>query len=297
MKPESPFRGAGTALVTPFDAALSLDEKAMRRLVRRQVEAGIDFLVPCGTTGETPTLSVAEQERVVAVTVEEVAGRVPVLAGAGSNDTKKAVELAKTMAGLGAQGVLSVGPYYNKPTPEGFFRHFSAVAEASPVPVMIYNVPGRTGSNLDARTLLRLADHENVVAVKEASGSLAQIQEILRDRPAGFSVLSGDDAFTLAVMAHGGEGVVSVVSNQIPREMHELTAACLRGDFAAARLLHNSYLELMNMNFVESSPVPVKASLALLGLCEETYRLPLCPPKDATRDALRAALRGLGLLG
>ena len=296
MKERSSFRGAGTALVTPFTRKGELDEAAMRRLVKRQVEGGIDFLVPCGTTGETPTLSSAEQERVVALTLEEAAGRVPVLAGAGSNDTRKACEQAKTMAGLGARGVLSVGPYYNKPTPEGFLRHFSAVADASPVPVVVYNVPGRTGSNIDAKTLLRIAEHPNVAAVKEASGSLGQIMEILRDRPQGFGVLSGDDAFTLAVMAHGGEGVISVVSNQVPREMHELAAAGLRGDFAEARRIHDRLLELMNLNFVESNPIPVKASLALLGLCEETFRLPLCPPRETTREALRGALRGLGLL-
>jgi 4-hydroxy-tetrahydrodipicolinate synthase len=290
------FRGAGTALVTPFTREGALDEAALRRLVRRQVEGGIDFLVPCGTTGETPTLSAAEHERVVALTVEEASGRVPVLAGAGSNDTRKAIEQAKAMAALGVQGVLSVGPYYNKPTPEGFFRHFSAVADASPVPVAIYNVPGRTGSNIDARTLLRLAAHANVAAVKEASGNLGQIMEILRDRPEGFLVLSGDDAFTLAVMAHGGDGVVSVVSNEIPAQMHALTAACLRGDFAEARRIHDRHLELMNLNFVESNPIPVKAALALLGLCEESYRLPLCPPKEATREALRGALRAVGLL-
>jgi len=296
VKERSSFRGAGTALVTPFTRKGELDEAAMRRLVKRQVEGGIDFLVPCGTTGETPTLSSAEQERVVALTLEEAAGRVPVLAGAGSNDTRKACEQAKTMAGLGARGVLSVGPYYNKPTPEGFLRHFSAVADASPVPVVVYNVPGRTGSNIDAKTLLRIAEHPNVAAVKEASGSLGQIMEILRDRPQGFGVLSGDDAFTLAVMAHGGEGVISVVSNQVPREMHELAAAGLRGDFAEARRIHDRLLELMNLNFVESNPIPVKASLALLGLCEETFRLPLCPPRETTREALRGALRGLGLL-
>jgi 4-hydroxy-tetrahydrodipicolinate synthase len=286
----------GTALVTPFTGEGALDEGALRCLVRRQVEGGIDFLVPCGTTGETPTLSAAEQERVVALTLEEAGGRVPVLAGAGSNDTRKAIEQAKAMSALGVQGVLSVGPYYNKPTPEGFWRHFTAVADASPVPVVIYNVPGRTGSNIDARTLLRLAAHPNVAAVKEASGNLGQIMEILRDRPEGFLVLSGDDAFTLAVMAHGGEGVISVVSNQIPREMHELAAACLRGDFVQARRIHNRYLDLMNLNFLESNPIPVKAALALLGLCEESYRLPLCAPKDATREALRGALRAVGLL-
>jgi 4-hydroxy-tetrahydrodipicolinate synthase len=296
VKDRFPFRGAGTALVTPFTRDGALDESAMRRLVKRQVEAGIDFLVPCGTTGETPTLSPLEQERVAALTLEDAAGRVPVLAGAGSNDTQKACERARVMAGLGAAGVLSVGPYYNRPTSEGFFRHFSAVADASPVPVVVYNVPGRTGSNVDAKTLLRIAAHPNVAAVKEASGSLGQIMEIIRDRPPGFGVLSGDDAFTLAVLAHGGEGVISVVSNQVPREMHDLAAAGLRGDFAEARRIHHRLLELMNLNFVESSPIPVKASLALLGLCEENFRLPLCPPRETTREALRVALRGLGLL-
>jgi 4-hydroxy-tetrahydrodipicolinate synthase len=292
----SPFRGAGTALVTPFTREGAFDEGAFRRLLRRQLDAGIDFLVPCGTTGETPTLTGSEIARAVILCVEESDGKVPVLAGAGSNDTRKAVDQAKAMAALGARGVLSVGPYYNKPTPEGFFRHFSAVADASPVPVVVYNVPGRTGSNIDARTMLRLAAHPNVAAVKEASGSLGQIMEILRDRPAGFSVLSGDDAFTLAVMAHGGEGVVSVASNEIPKEMHELTAAALRGDFAEARRIHDLYLDLMNLNFLESNPVPVKTALALMGLCEESFRLPLCPPKDETREALRWALAKLGLV-
>jgi 4-hydroxy-tetrahydrodipicolinate synthase len=288
------FAGVGTALVTPFTKDGALDEAALRRLVRRQVGGGVDVLVPCGTTGESATLSAAEQERVIAVTVEEAGGK-PVLAGAGSNDTRSALEKARRAAGLGAAGVLSVGPYYNKPTPEGFVRHFTAVAEACPVPVVVYNVPGRTGSNIDARTLLRLAAHPNVAAVKEASGSLAQVMEILRDRPEGFEVLSGDDAFTLAFMAHGAEGVISVVSNQVPGPMKELVSAAARGDFAAARRIHARLLRLMNLNFVESNPVPVKASLALLGLCEESFRLPLCPPSDATREALREALRELGL--
>jgi 4-hydroxy-tetrahydrodipicolinate synthase len=290
------FRGAGTALVTPFTREGALDEAALRRLVRRQIDEGIDFLVPCGTTGETPTLSAQEQERVVMATLDEAKGRVPVLAGAGSNDTTRAMEQARFMAGLGVTGVLSVGPYYNKPTSEGFFRHFSAVADASPVPVVIYNVPGRTGSNIDSATLLRLAEHPNLVAVKEASGSLGQIMEILRDRPSGFGVLSGDDAFTLALMALGGEGVISVVANQVPREMHELCAALLRGELAEGRRIHNRLLELMNLNFVESSPIPVKTSLALLGLCEESFRLPLCPPRESTREALRGALGRLGML-
>src|SRR5262249_51741700 len=271
------FAGAGVALITPFGKDGSLDEAALRRLVRRQVEGGIDVLVPCGTTGESGTLTPDEQQRVGAIPLEE-AGRVPVLAGAGGNDTAAVVQKAKGMAGLGAHGILSVGPYYNKPTPEGFVRHFIAIADAVSVPVVVYNVPGRTGSNIDAKTLLRLAAHPNIRAVKEASGSLGQIMEILRDRPKGFEVLSGDDAFTLAVMAHGGEGVISVAANQVPRPMHDLVAAAAKGDFAEARRLHDRLLRLMNANFVESNPIPVKASLALLGLCEEVYRLPMVPP-------------------
>ncbi len=290
------FAGAGVALVTPFKKDGSIDEAALRRLVKRQVDGGIDVLVPCGTTGESVTLDAAEQRRVIEMTLAE-AGRVPVLAGAGTNDTRTAVEKAKAAAALGAHGILSVGPYYNKPTPEGYYRHFAAVADAVKIPVIVYNVPGRTGSNIDAKTLLRLAGHGNIRGVKEASGSLGQIMEILRDRPEGFQVLSGDDAFTLSVMAHGGEGVISVVANQVPGPMHDLVAACARGDFAEGRRIHDRLLRLMNLNFVESNPIPVKASLALMGLCQEIYRLPLCPPLDSTREALRTALHELGLLG
>ena len=290
------FAGAGTALVTPFTPDGALDEAALRKLVRRQIEAKIDVLVPCGTTGEAVTMSAAEQERVVAIAVEEAKGRVPVLAGAGSNDTKKAIETSKRMSELGVDGVLIVGPYYNKPTPEGFLRHFAAVADASPKPVVVYNVPGRTGSNIDTKTQLKLAEHANIVAVKEASGNLTQVMDILRDRPAGFEVLSGDDANTLTFMALGGEGVISVAANQIPGPMHELTAACARNDWAEARRIHYRYLRLMNLNFVESNPVPVKASLALMGLCAESFRLPMCPPTEGTREALRKELQSLGLL-
>jgi len=289
------FAGAGVALVTPFTPAGALDEPALRTLVKRQVDEGIDVLVPCGTTGESVTLTADEQKRVIGIALE-TAGRVPVLAGAGSNDTRTAIEKTREYAAMGAHGILSVGPYYNKPTPEGFFRHFSAIADASTVPVVVYNVPGRTGSNIDARTLLRLAAHPNITAVKEASGNLGQVMEILRDRPAGFQVLSGDDAFTLAFMALGGEGIISVVANQVPRAMHDLTAACARGDFAEGRRIHYRLLRLMNLNFVESSPIPVKTSLAMMGLCAESFRLPLCPATDATKDALRAALRELELL-
>ncbi len=290
------FAGAGVALVTPFTRSGDLDEAALRRLVERQVEGGIDVLVPCGTTGESATLTAEEQKRVIAITVEEAAGRVPVLAGAGANDTRVAVEKSKAAAALGASGILSVGPYYNKPTPEGYYRHFSTIADAVTVPIVVYNVPGRTGSNMDVKTQLRLAAHANITAVKEASGNLGQVMEILRDRPPGFEVLSGDDAFTLALMALGGEGVISVAANQVPGPMHDLTAACARGDFASARSLHNRLLKLMNLNFIESNPVPVKASLALMGLCGESFRLPLCPPTEATREALRHALLELGLL-
>ena len=290
------FAGAGVALVTPFRKDGALDEAALRRLVRRQVEGGIDVLVPCGTTGESATMTGDEQRRVIALTVEEAKGRVPVVAGAGSNDTAAAVAKTRAACAAGVQGILSVGPYYNKPTPEGFYRHFSAVADASAVPVVVYNVPGRTGSNIDTKTLLRLAGHGNITAVKEASGNLAQVMDILRDRPAGFEVLSGDDATTVAFMALGAEGVISVCANQVPGEMHALTAACARGDFAEARRLHYRLLRLMNLNFVESNPVPVKASLALLGLAGEHFRLPLAPPTESTREALRGELSALGLL-
>jgi 4-hydroxy-tetrahydrodipicolinate synthase len=233
---------------------------------------------------------------VVAITLEEAGGK-PVLAGAGSNDTRVAIEKSKALAALGAHGILSVGPYYNKPTPEGFYRHFAAIADAVSVPIVFYNVPGRTGSNIDARTQRRLAEHGNIAGVKEASGSLGQIMEVIRDRPEGFEVLSGDDAFTLAMMALGAEGVISVCANQVPGPMHDLAAACARGDFAEARRINNRLLRLMNLNFIESNPIPVKASLALLGLCEESFRLPMCPPTEATREALRGALAELGVRG
>ena len=290
------FAGAGTALVTPFTSEGALDEKALRRLVMRQVEEGIDVLIPCGTTGESVTMNAAEQRRAIEVTIEEAAGRVPVLAGAGSNDTRATIERAKAAQASGADAVLIVGPYYNKPTAEGCYRHFAAVAEAISIPVVFYNVPGRTGSNIDAKTQIRLAGHPNIVAVKEASGNLVQIMEVIRDAPSNFEVLSGDDAMTLAVIAAGGKGVISVVANQIPRAMHELVAAALRGDFAEARRIHYKYLRLMNLNFIESSPIPVKASLALMGLCGEHYRLPMCPPSDATRETLKKELSSLGLL-
>jgi 4-hydroxy-tetrahydrodipicolinate synthase len=290
------FVGAGVALITPFTTTGALDEGVLKRLVKRQVDEGIDVLVPCGTTGESATLTADEQLRVIEITVAEAAGRVPVLAGAGSNDTRVAIEKARSAAARGVAGILSVAPYYNKPTPEGFYRHFAAIADACPVPLVVYNVPSRTGSNIDPKTLLRMAAHGNIVGVKEASGNMGQVMEILRDRPPGFELLSGDDALTLPFMALGAQGVISVAANEVPRGMHELVAACARGDFGEGRRIHNKLLKLMNLNFLESSPVPVKAALAMMGLCEETFRLPLCPPSGATREALRSALGELGLL-
>jgi 4-hydroxy-tetrahydrodipicolinate synthase len=288
------FAGAGVALVTPFKKDESLDEAAFRKLVRRQVEGGIDVLVPCGTTGEAVTLTEDEQKRVIELTVAERSGR-PVVAGAGSNDTRTAVARTKAFCSLGVQGILSVAPFYNKPTQEGLFRHFSAIADASTVPVVLYNVPGRTASNIEPKTLFRLAEHKNITAVKEA-GSFTQQLEILREVPEGFEFLSGDDATTLPLLVLGAKGVISVVANQIPSAMHGLVDAAAAGDFAKARSIHNKYLGLMNLNFIESNPIPVKASLAMMGLCEEVFRLPLVPPSEDTRTKLRAEMVRLELL-
>jgi 4-hydroxy-tetrahydrodipicolinate synthase len=290
------FTGCGTALVTPFTQAGALDEAAVRRLARRQVEAGVHFLVPCGTTGETPTLSSAERRRVVELVVEEAGGRVPVLAGAGGYDTREVVEQARAMHEAGVQGLLSVTPYYNKPTPEGLFRHYEAVAGATPLPVIVYNVPGRTGCNVDPRTLVRLASLPRVVGVKEASGNMAQICEVCRSVPKGFVVLAGDDAMTLPAMAVGARGVVSVASNEAPAEMARMVEAAEANDFAAARESHARLLPLMLANFAESNPIPVKAAMALMGLLEESWRLPLVPPREATRELLARVLAEAGLL-
>lgn len=289
------WAGCGTALVTPFTAAGEVDERAVRRLARRQVDGGVHFLVPCGTTGESPTLSRAEKLRVVELVVDEAAGAVPVLAGAGGYDTRAVVDLVRDLARAGAAGVLSVTPYYNKPTPEGLFRHYGAVADAADLPLVVYNVPGRTACNVAPATLLRIAEIANVVGVKEASGDLGQIGEICRAAPDGFRVLSGDDAFTLAVMALGGAGVVSVVSNEAPDRMAALVNQAAAGDFAAARAAHESLLPLMQANFLESNPIPVKAALAELGLLDLHYRLPLTPPSPETRARIREALAAVGL--
>lgn len=290
------FQGTGTAIVTPFTADGAVDEAALRRVVDMQVRAGIDMLLPCGTTGEGATLSADETDRVVRIVLEQAAGRVPVIVGAGSNSTIKAVEQAKRAEQLGAQGILSVGPYYNKPTPEGYYQHFKAVAEAVSIPIIVYNVPGRTGSNIDASTTLRIATLPNIAAVKEASGNIGQIMDILRDRPADFRVLSGDDAVTLPIIALGGDGVISVVANEAPLMMRELTDAALAGNFEEARRLHYKLLPLMNGNFIESNPIPVKTALAMMGVIDENFRLPLVPITPGNREKLRRIVVELGLL-
>lgn len=292
------MRGCATALVTPFGGDGGVDIERMRALVGRQIEGGVRLLVPCGTTGESVTMSGAERAGVIRATVETAKGRARVIAGTGSNNTAHAVEQSREAASMGADAVLVVAPYYNKPTQEGLYRHFRAVAEAVPeTPVVLYNVPGRTSSNIAAETTLRLArDCANVVAVKEASGNLAQIMEILRGRPEGFLVLSGDDALTFPMMALGADGLISVASNEAPRQMSEMVEAALAGRYEEARAMHYRLLPLMDVNFVESSPGPVKAAMALMGLLEENLRLPLVPVTERTRARVREVLGELGLM-
>ena len=293
------MRGCATALVTPFKSDGSVDSERVRALAERQVEGGVRLLVPCGTTGESVTMSAEEREEVIRATVEVARGRARVVAGTGSNNTAHAVEQSRRAAELGADAVLVVAPYYNKPTQEGLYQHFRAVAEAVPeTPVVLYNVPGRTSSNIGAGTTLRLArDCANVVAVKEASGNFAQIMEILRGRPEDFLVLSGDDALTFAMIALGADGLISVASNEAPRLMSRMVDAALAGRWDEARREHYRLLPLMDVNFVESSPGPVKAAMALMGLLEENLRLPLVPVTERTRARVREVLGGLGLLG
>jgi len=291
------FTGCGTALVTPFRRDLSLDEPALRRLLRRQIEAGINFLVPCGTTGESPTLTRAEHLRVIEIAVEEADGKVPVLGGAGGYNTHEVIELASELERLGVDGILSVTPYYNKPTQEGLYQHYKAIASAVPLPIVVYSVQGRTGVNVEPATLARLAEIENIVGVKEASGNIGQMANVLHEVPERFVVLSGDDAITIPLMALGGRGIVSVVSNEIPAEMTQLAQACLRGDFATARRIQGRFLPLMNINFVESNPIPVKAGMALMGLLEPVYRLPLVPPSSANLAKIEKVLESVGLVG
>ena len=287
------WTGCGTALVTPFARDGSVDEPNVKRLARRQIDGGIHFLVPCGTTGESPTLSDDERFRVVELVVEEAAGQVPVLAGAGGYDTREVIRSAQRMKRLGAAGILSVTPYYNKPTQEGLFQHYSAIAGEVGLPIIVYNVPGRTGCNVDVSTLVRLSQVPNIAGVKEASGNVSQMCEICRAVPAEFIVLSGDDALTLPLMAVGGHGIISVIGNEAPSEMARMVELAAAGDFNGARQIHRQLMPLMSANFVESNPIPVKAAMAAMGLLEETYRLPMVPPSEASRrrivDALAAA--------
>jgi 4-hydroxy-tetrahydrodipicolinate synthase len=291
------LRGCGTALVTPFKRDGSLDEPALRALVAWQIDSGVDFLVPCGTTGETPTLSHDEWLRVIDITIATAAGRVPIVAGATSNSTREAIEKAKTIsARKGVDAILTASPYYNKPTQEGQYQHFKAIAEAVDKPLILYNVPGRTGANIEPATLGRLSQVKNIAAVKEASGNISQIAEVFDAVPENFLVFSGDDAITLPVVALGGVGIISVASNEIPREMAELTRAALGNDWTKARRLQRKYLALMQANFIESNPLPVKAVLAMMGKIEEVYRLPLLPMKKETRARLETIATAAGLL-
>lgn len=292
-----PFTGCGTALVTPFKGDGSLDEAGVSRLAKRQVDHGIHFLVPCGTTGEVPTLSDEEQVRIVQLVVAEAKGKVPVLAGAGGYNTQEVIHAARRMRAAGADGILSVTPYYNKPTPEGLFQHYRAIAEAIELPIVVYNVPGRTGCNVDPATLVRLSTIPQVIAVKEASGNVTQMCEICAGVPDDFIVLSGDDVLTLPLMAVGGRGLISVASNEIPAEMSQLVEMAERGDFAGARALHQRLLPLLLVNFIESNPIPVKSAMATMGLLEEVYRLPMVAPRPESKARINAALQAVAVGG
>jgi 4-hydroxy-tetrahydrodipicolinate synthase len=290
------FTGCGTAMVTPFRKDGSLDESTLRSLVKRQVDEGINFLVPCGTTGENPTLTRQEHLRVVEITLEEVRGRVPVLAGAGGYNTVEVIELAKEIKALGADGILSVTPYYNKPTQEGLYQHYKAIASAAKLPMIVYSVQGRTGVNIEPATLKRLSEVDYIVGVKEASGNISQQANVVHQVPPDFAVLSGDDSITIPLIALGGRGLISVVANEIPGEMTDLVQRALANDSAGAREVQHRYLPLMEINFVESNPIPVKAAMALMGLLEPVYRLPICPPNSANLAKIEKVLEALGLL-
>jgi 4-hydroxy-tetrahydrodipicolinate synthase len=290
------FTGCGTALITPFSTDGLVDEAALRRLVKRQIDAGINFLVPCGTTGESPTLTRREHLRVVEITLEEAKGKVPVLGGAGGYNTAEVIELAGELRHLGVDGILSVTPYYNKPTQEGLYQHFKAIATAVPVPMVVYSVQGRTSVNVEPATLKRLAEIDNIVGVKEASGNIGQMASVLHQVPESFNVLSGDDSITIPLVALGGRGIISVVSNEIPGEMTRLTQLAMAGDFAGARAMQRTWLPLMDVNFVESNPIPVKAAMAMMGLCEAVWRLPMTPPSAQSQAKIEAVLKAVGLL-
>jgi 4-hydroxy-tetrahydrodipicolinate synthase len=291
------FTGVGTALITPFAKDGSLDESAVKRLVKRQIDGGVHFLSPCGTTGEAPTLTHRDKLRVVELVVEETNGRVPVLAGAGGYDTKEVIELARDLDRVGANGILSVTPYYNKPTQEGLYQHYKAIAESMPLPIVLYNVPGRTSVNMAVDTVLRLSEIRNIVAIKEASANVVQMTEILAGVTNDFFLVSGDDPLTVPVMAIGGRGVISVASNEAPSEMAQIVELCETGDYAAARKLQAWLLPLIQINFVETNPGPCKAAMAAMGLIDETYRLPMVPPSAATKAKIVSVLQQLKMLG
>jgi 4-hydroxy-tetrahydrodipicolinate synthase len=298
MNTRSNFKltGCGTAIVTPFQADESIDEAALRRLIEHQIEGGVDFIVACGTTGESVTLSESEQTRIVALTVEAVAGRVPVVAGAGGYNTREVIEKIRRYEALGIEAILSVTPYYNKPTQEGLYLHFEAIAEASRLPIILYNVPGRTGCNLEPATVVRLAQHPRIVAIKEASGNISQIAELAALVDPELAIFSGDDALILPVAALGGVGVISVASNLIPREVSELTRLSISGQLDAARELNRRLTPVFKAMFIESNPIPVKAALAMNGMIEEIYRLPMCPLGEANRRRLEVVLQEAGVL-
>jgi len=291
----TPFTGVGTALVTPFTRSGAVDEAGVKRLARRQIDGGVHFLVPVGTTGESPTLSLAEKRRIVELIVEEANGNVPILAGAGGYDTKEVIHAAAEMQKAGTNGLLSVTPYYNKPTQEGLYQHYAAIAASTPLPIVLYNVPGRTGCNIEPATVARLAGITNIVGVKEASGNMTQMAEVVRAVPDDFIVVSGDDAVTVPLMSIGGRGIISVASNEIPAEMSHMVEVAERGDFKTARAMHEKLLPLLLVNFIESSPGPVKFAMSAMGLCDESYRLPMVPIKDASKQQILGVLRELGL--
>ena len=296
MLASSDLKGCGTALVTPFKEDLSIDEDAMRRFVDFQITDGIDFLVPCGTTGESVTLSDEEQRRVVEIVLRQASGRVPVIAGAGGNNTAHVIKLAREWERLGVNGLLSVTPYYNKPTQEGLYQHFKAIAGATSLPIIVYNVPPRTNVNILPDTIVRLAEIPNIIGVKEASGDILQVAEIITRVPPGFRVLSGDDSITLPLIALGGVGLISVASNEAPSKLTALTRACLENNWDEARRLNRELFPLMKANFIETSPGPVKAALAMMGKIKEVYRLPMVPVKPETKEKLRAVLVELKLI-
>lgn len=297
MAAKTKFQGTATAIITPFKKDGAIDEAALRRFVDFQITGGVEALVPVGTTGENPTLNMKEQQRVIEIVIDQAKGRVKIFAGAGSNNTIEVIEKARFVKQSGADAALVVGPYYNKPTQNGYFLHFKAIADAVDIPLIIYNVPGRTGGNIEAATMLRMAEEiPNVVMTKEASGNIAQIMEIARNKPEHFSLLSGDDALAYSIVALGGDGCISVVSNEVPKEFSQLMRLCLKGQWDEARKLHYRLLPLMNINFIESSPIPVKTALAMMGMIEEVFRLPMVPLTEQSRIKLKKVLEELKLI-